>query len=39
MRSVRKASQDVMMPFYAPTDALKDGTYTWKVWAIDARAG
>ncbi|MGI6206982.1 MAG: hypothetical protein ACOYEW_02110 [Anaerolineae bacterium] len=35
--SVRKASQDVMMPFYAPTDALKDGTYTWKVWAIDAR--
>ena len=35
--SVLRAKMDVMMPYYTPTDCLKDGTYTWKVWAIDAR--
>jgi hypothetical protein len=26
-----------MVPYYAPDDAIKDGTYTWKVYARDAR--
>lgn len=33
----RRDYKDVMLPCYAPRDAIKDGTYTWKVWGIDAR--
>ena len=35
--SVRRADKEVMAPYYTPSEALKDGTFTWKVWAIDAR--
>jgi hypothetical protein len=27
-----------MVPYYTPQDAIKDGTYTWKVYARDARS-
>jgi hypothetical protein len=29
--------QETMVPYYTPRDAIKDGTYTWRVWAVDAR--
>jgi hypothetical protein len=33
----RRAYQETMLPFFTPRTALKDGTYTWKVWAKDVR--
>ena len=36
---VRTQYKDVMLPCYAPVDTINDGTYTWKVWSIDARGG
>jgi len=34
---VRKLEFITMVPYYTPQDAIKDGTYTWKVYAKDAR--
>jgi len=34
---VRKLQFLTMVPYYTPQDAIKDGTYTWKVYARDAR--
>lgn len=33
----RRAYQETMVPYFTPRGALKDGSYTWKVWAKDAR--
>ena len=35
--SRRIAAREVMQPYYTPREAVGDGSYTWKVWAKDAR--
>ncbi len=34
---VRRQSTITMVPYFTPQDAIEDGTYTWKVYAKDAR--
>lgn len=34
---VRRQSVATMVPYYTPQNAIEDGTYTWKVYAKDAR--